>query len=76
MPQFAKSLFVAYATRNKRMPDFKCTIIVLINKKTKAKSTANCVFPAFETRGIRASGKKKEKKTHELLPARHSCSRD
>lgn len=59
MPQFAKSLFVAYATRNKRMPDFKCAIIVLINKKTKAKSAANCV-PSV--RNTRLQGKKKRKK--------------
>lgn len=39
MLQFAKSLFVVYATRNKRMPDFKCAIIVLVNKNKKKNSS-------------------------------------
>lgn len=68
MPQFAKSLFVAYATRNKRMPDFKCAIIALINKK---KTKKNNEHPVFETRGTCLW-----KKIYELLPALHSCSRD
>lgn len=59
MPQFAKSLFVAYATRNKRMPDFKCAIIALINKKKK--HTKNRANSQCSKHAVRATGKKKKK---------------
>lgn len=65
MLQFAKSLFVVYATRNKRMPDFKCAIIVLVNKNKK--KTAAAELPVFETCGIYGRGKK-----YQFLPARNS----